>query len=114
MAETPTRIAPTLLTASAAALATAGGASTWRILRSIVVNNEDTAPRTFTLGINTAATDASGKRTFTYLKSIGAGDQWEWSGYLPLIGHASTPDILYGLADVTSKVTVTVGLVDGP
>lgn len=115
MAETPKRGGPTLLTTSAAALQTAPtDATKWQIIRSILITNEDSVSRTFTLGINTAATDAAGKRTFAKDVSVAAGQSWEWSGYQPLFGHATTPDLVYGLASAASALTVTIGVVEGP
>lgn len=113
MAEAPVRGGPTLLTASAAAIYTAGAASTWAILRHITVTNETEATAKFTIGVNTAATDTAGKRLAKSI-DLPAGETWEWNGWVPLIGHASTPDLVYALASVASSATVTLGLVTGP
>lgn len=113
MAEAPVRGGPTLLTASAAAIYTAGGAATWAILRHITVANETETTAKFTIGVYTSASDAAGRR-IARLIDLPAGETWEWNGWVPLAGHASTPDLVYALASVASSATVTLGLVTGP
>jgi hypothetical protein len=112
MAELPTRAGPTLLGTATATIATAGAASTWRIVRSILVANVTAAAVTVTVGVGTANADDAAKRILNAV-SVPAGDTLEWAGFLPLLGGA-TPDLLYALCSVASGVTITVGLVDGP
>ena len=113
MAEAPARSGPSSIGASAAAIYTAGGASTWAIMRSFVVTNSDTVPRWFTLGIHTSAADSQPKRIANRIQ-LQPNQQYIWEGFLPLLGHASTPDILYGLAEVADQITISIGLLTGP
>lgn len=112
MAESPVRAGPTLLTASSTTVYTAGAASTWSILRSVTVSNEYQQVVTVTLGIGTSNTDATSKH-FARVE-LPLGEVWEWNGAVPLMGHATTPDLIYAYASVASGATVTLGLVSGP
>lgn len=114
MAVSPTRAGPTLVGTSATAIATAGAASTYRIIRYVIVANELDVSVKVTLGIYTSAADAAGRR-IARANEIPANTEVEIGPlWMPLIGHASTPDILYAICDQASAATVTVGLVDGP
>lgn len=115
MAESPLRAGPTLLTVAATSqtILTAGAASTWFIVREIVVVNETAAAVAVTIGVGTTNTDAAGKRILKS-QTIQPNDIWTWGGFIPLAGHASTPDLLYALTDTTNGATVTVGYVSGP
>ena len=115
MAEVPTRSGPTQLAATTTTIKTAGGAGTWVVLRSVLLCNTHTSVVTVNLGIGTANTDTAAKRITSAL-ALNAGETVEVlaPGFIPLLGHASTPDLLYGLASVASVVTVTLGCVEGP
>lgn len=115
MAEAPKRAGPSLVTTAntGQAIYTAPGASTWGILREIDVANELSYAVMVSIGIGTAATDAAGKRIIASV-SVQPNDSWSWSGFLPLFGHATTPDLLYVACSVANAVTVTVGVVEGP
>jgi hypothetical protein len=113
MAEAPARYGPMSLTAAAAAIATAGGAGTWVIVRSIVICAEDSLGVKVRMGIDTAASDAQGERLLCD-RLITEDNPYEWWGYLPLFGHATTPDRIYALADRAAASTITIGAVTGP
>lgn len=115
MAEAPSRSGPTLLTTAATSqtITTAGGAGTWSILRTITVACVNLTAVNITLGIGTSNADTNAKRIVDTV-TVQRGQTYEWSGYLPLLGSASTPDLLYALCDTANGATVTVGLVTGP
>jgi hypothetical protein len=117
MAESPTRAGPTLISAAATSqtIKTAGIADTWAIVRSILVANVHTASVKVTIGIGTSNTDSAGKRILSET-DIGVGDTLEVlaPGFLPLLGHGSTPDLLYAVCDTAGGATVTLGLIEGP
>lgn len=115
MAELPNGAGPTLLTTASTSqtIYTAGGASTWAILRTIHVACEHDTSCKITVGKGTSNTDAAGKR-FVRAAQLLAGETWEWSGFLYLAGHASTPDLIYALTDQTNGATITLGVVTGP
>lgn len=113
MPEAPARSGPTQITTTTTTIVTAGGANTWKLLRHIIIENEGTSAITATVGIGTSNTDAAGKRIFKNVP-IGAGDSLTWDGFLPLMGHASTPDLLYALCSASNGATITVGMVTGP
>lgn len=116
MAESPKRAGPTLLTTAntTQTIYTAGGASTWGILRDITVANETTGLVSFSIGIGTSNTDAAGKRIVKSV-TLQAGDPpFSWGGFIPLLGHATTPDLVYALCDTANGASVTLGIVEGP
>jgi hypothetical protein len=113
MAEAPARSGPTQITTTVTTIVTAGGAGTWSLLRHIVIANETSGAITVSVGIDTAGSDAVGEHIFKDV-SIAAGDSLLWDGFLPLMGHASTPDKLYAICSVTNGATATVGMVSGP
>lgn len=114
MAEIPTRAGPTALATTTTTIKTAGAASTWVIVRSILATNVDTVARTVTVGIGTANTDTAAKRIANAV-SILPGETLELlpSGYQVLTGGA-TPDLLYALCSAASAVNLTLGMVEGP
>lgn len=116
MAEAPVRGGPTLLTTANTpqAIITAGGAATWTIVRDITIVNETSQVVVVSVGINTAATDAAGKRIIRQVSVQPGTTPFTWGGFLPLIGSGSTPDLLYAVCDTASGATVTVGAVTGP
>lgn len=115
MAETPKRVLPTALGTSTASILTAGAASTWQVVRSIVVANIHTAAVTVNVGVATTNTDTDTTRIASAL-AIQPGETVELvaPGMLVLQGHASTPDILHALCSVANKATITVSYVEGP
>ncbi len=115
MAETPTRVLPTALGTSTASIKTAGGASTWVIVRSIIICNIHTAAVTVNVGIATTNTDTDTTRIASGL-SVAPGETIELisPGFVVLLGHASTPDILHALCSVANKATITLGMIEGP
>lgn len=115
MAETPTRAGPTALTTTTTTIKTADAASTWVIVRSIVIVNVHTAAITVTLGVGTTNTDTAAKRLVSAM-SLNVGETLEVlaPGFLPLLGHATTPDLLYALCSVADGATITLGCVEGP
>lgn len=113
MAESPNRTLPAALPTSATALVTAGGAGTWTVVRTIQVANTDTVIRYVTFGIHTAATDAASRRIIS-AEPVLQNSSFVYDGYLVLMGHASTPDILYGLGDAASVLACSVHYVTGP
>lgn len=114
MADTPKR-ARLACTTSAAAIYTAPAvASTYGILRTLQVCNETATAQIFTVGVTiggAAAADAAGNRLF-YQTSIPANSTIEWTGFMPLYGLASNPDILYGMAGAAASITITAGLIE--
>lgn len=115
MAETPTRSGPTALGTSTATIKTAGGAATWVLVRSIVVTNVHSAALTVTVGVGTSNTDTAAKRIASALPlAVGETVELLAPGFLPLLGHATTPDLLYALCSVANGVTLTLGHVEGP
>lgn len=116
MAESPTRAGPTLLTAAntSQTIYTAGGVSTWAILRSIIVANETDLTIKVSIGIGTSNTDAVGKRIVRQyeIPPNRAIDVLEGK-FIPLLG-SGTPDLLYAVCDTANGATVTVGHVSGP
>lgn len=113
MAELPTRAGPTQLSTATATIATAGAAATYRILRYLIVANTTGAAVTVTVGIGTSNADTAAKEILSAV-TVPANDVVEWSGFLPLLGSGSTPDLLYALASANTSLTITAGLVDGP
>lgn len=114
MAETPKRVLPTALGTSTATILTAGGASTWQVVRSILIANIHTAAVTVNVGIATSNTDTDTTRIASALP-VGVGETIELlSAPLIMQGHASTPDILHALCSVANKATITVSYIEGP
>lgn len=114
MAETPKRSGPTALSASSATIYTALGASTWSILRSIMLCNESATDVQVTVGVGTTNADAAGKRILRLVQVPSYQTVDYPSLFIPLAGHASTPDLVYGFASVASALTITLGVVEGP
>lgn len=116
MSESPVRGGPTLLTAANTpqTIVTAGGAATWTLLRDITITNETDSQVSVWLGIGTTNTDAAGKRLMRKVTIQPNGPPYTWGGLIPLIGHATTPDLLYAMCDTANGATVTVGAVTGP
>lgn len=114
MAELPIRAAIVTVGTAATAIYTAGAASTFLIVRNIHITNETAAQITFTLGIGTTLADAGTGRRFYSSIPIAANSALDWSGFLVVSGHATTPDIIYGLASVANAATVTLSGVSGP
>ncbi len=85
------------------------------IVRSILIVNVHTAAITVTVGVGTANTDTAAKRIVSAMP-LGIGETLEVlaPGFLPLLGHATTPDLLYALCSVASGATITLGQVEGP
>ncbi|MEJ7783415.1 MAG: hypothetical protein WKF96_01340 [Solirubrobacteraceae bacterium] len=115
MAEVPKRAGPTALGVASATIYTApADAAKWAIVRQVTITNEGAAAATVTLGIGTANTDAAGKRWLFKGTNCNPGESLDWTGFEPLAGHATTPDLLYALASAAATLTITVGLVEGP
>lgn len=111
MAESPNRAGPTLLTVAGTAQSIVTATSTgWPILREIIVVNELTQDVTITVGINSSATDAAGKRISPPALTLHQGETFEWSGFLPL----KSGEVLYAVCGTNNGATITVGYVDGP
>lgn len=115
MAEAPKRVLPIALGTSTATILTAGAASTWQIVRSIIIANIHTAAVTVNVGVATTNTDTDTTRIASAV-SVGVGEVVELvaPGMVVLQGHASTPDILHALCSVANKATITVSYVEGP
>lgn len=113
MAEVPNRAGPTLITTTSTTIYTAGAASTWAILRSILMTNVTAFPVTVTVGIGTTNTDAASKRIVDTM-TILADETVPISVFVPLAGSATTPDLVYAFTSVANAMTITLGLVTGP
>ncbi len=111
MPETPNRAGPTQLTAAAAAIATAGAAGTAKKVTTIWLCNTSGASVTVTLGIHTSAADAAARRVLSAM-ILDPNETKVIDGFLTLLGHATTPDVLYALASVTTVVNVYLDIVD--
>jgi hypothetical protein len=117
MAESPGRTLPTLLTTanSPVTVVTAGGAGAYTIVRSLIVANEVDSPVRVTVILGTSNTDAAGKRLLRQFTILPNKTEDVLEGrYLPLMGHASTPDLLAVLCDTASGASVTAGYITGP
>lgn len=112
MAETPKRAGPTALTTASATIYTAGGAATWTILREVVLTNTGTVAINVKVGVGTTNTDTTAKRIIDQI-TVNPGEPFEWACFIPLAGHASTPDLVYALAD-SANGNITLGVVEGP
>ncbi len=113
MADTPKRGGPSLVGVTSVTIYTAPvGAGTYGILRTVQVTNETVGTVTFSLGIGITNADAAGKRMTTNI-SLGAGQNWEWTGFLPILGGA-TPDLVYAICNTASGISVTAGVIEGP
>lgn len=118
MAITETDLASTdgtLLTTSAAALLTAPTDATkcYRVL-AIRVANSDSADHEVTLGKHTSASDSEARRWWPSVYVAAKSAVTETSADI-LEGHATTPDLLYGLVDsggTSGKVAVTVSYME--
>ncbi len=123
MAELPARTPPTPLGTSAAVIRTAGGASTWEILRGLTLTNVTDSPVDVSVGFDSASgaiADTIAKR-FIHKASVQPGSPWTFEGFLcVLIGHASTPDRIYafihqaGPTDLANAVNIMLALDTGP
>lgn len=118
MAESPGRALPTLLAVANTSytVLTAGGAGTWVLLRTLLIANELDAPIRVTVGLGTSNTDAAGKRIgrqFTLLPNEFV-DVLDDVGFLVLLGHATTPDLVYAVGDQANCASVTPAYVSGP
>ncbi len=115
MAELPTRAGPTALQTTTTTIVTAGGAGTYKIVRSILASNVDTVSRTVTVGVGTSNTDTAAKRIHNAVTVLpGETLELDVARFLPLLGHASTPDLIYALCSSNDKINLTIGVVDGP
>lgn len=117
MAEAPTRTLPTTVGITGApgtTLVNAGAAGAWYIVRNMHITNETAAQITVTMGIGTTATDAATGRHFFAALPIAANSTLDWSGALVLLGHATTPDLLYAFSNTASACTISVSGVTGP
>lgn len=114
MAEIPTRAGPTALQTTTTTIKTAGGASTWVIIRSVLATNVDTVDRTVTVGIGTSNTDAAAKQIASAV-TVKAHEVLELlpGGFEVLAGSATTPDLLYALCSANNSVNLTLGMVEG-
>jgi len=114
MAELPTRAGPTTLTVATQTIKTAGAASTWIILRSLLVTNVGAASATVTAGIGTSNTDAVAKHIATAIPVLpGQVVDLIAPGFVVLTGGA-TPDLLYALASAGATLNITASQVEGP
>lgn len=115
MSEVPTRPGPTALGTSTATIKTAGAANSWVIVRKILVTNVHTADVTVTVGVGTSNTDTAAKRIASAV-TVPVNQTLDLleDGFLPLSGHASTPDLLYALCSVASGANITLGCIEGP
>lgn len=115
MAEVPKRSGPAALTTSAAAQYTAStNPVLWSILRYIsACNEDDTNEVLVTIGINTTLTDSAAKRIWRKVL-VPANTTIEAEVFIPVRTNATTPDIVYALADVASRATLILGFVEGP
>lgn len=113
MAEVPTRAGPTLVGTSPVTIYTAGAAGTWTIMRSIVLANVTANTITATVGIGTTNTDTAAKQIVPSVTVL-ANEVMTLDVFIPLAGHASTPDLVYADSNAASSLTVTLGLVTGP
>lgn len=107
MAGTPKRLAGPAYLGSAAANVYNPSANTYAIVRHFHVVNTDSSARTFTLYIGATGGSAGGteySKTLT-LAAAGSSGSW-WDEYAAL--RLDTTDFLTGLADVASKVVITV------
>lgn len=105
MADDEARGGPTQLTTVAATIYDPPAAGA--ILRFINVNNETGTDRTFSISVGT---DGAGKRIMGPNASVKANDVVQWTGYVPL----ADADVIQGLADANSAVTVILGLIASP
>jgi hypothetical protein len=93
------------------AIATAGAASTYVVIRSIIVaNTHATLDVKVTIGIDTAATSADAELIADGW-TVAPGRTEAFSEFIVLNGHASTPDRIYALAD-TANATMTISGVE--
>lgn len=116
MAETPARSGPTALTTSSQTIVTAGGASTWTLLRKLVIANTGSVPVNVTVGIGTSNTDAAAKRLLNGIV-VQPGESLIEDGFAVLLGNASTPDLLYALITPSTSqgsATIYAATVTGP
>jgi hypothetical protein len=114
VAEVPKRGGPTLVGTTALTIYTAPtDVSKWSIMRTVLLVNETSGPIIVSAGIFTSASDAIGRRIASQV-TIQSDENWEWTGFLPLNPHATTPDIVYAISSVASGLTATVGVVEGP
>ena len=117
MAETPDKAGPTVLTTSSQTIVTAGGASTWTLIRKLIVCNTTDAPVNVTIGIGTSNTDTDAKHIFDNV-TVQPGVPLIEDGFAVLEGHASTPDLLYALMPSSSSpagaLNIYLALVTGP
>jgi len=68
-----------------------------------------------TLGINTTATDAAGKRIIFKVPVLGSATKsWPEEGGPPLFIPIANSAVVYALSDQSNALTVTLGLVTGP
>lgn len=113
MAELPTRAGPIALTTASQTIKTAGAASTWIILRSILVTNTGATSATVTAGIGTVNTDAVAKHIATAIP-VAPGQVVDLisPGFVVLAGGA-TPDLLYALASAAG-LNITASQMEGP
>jgi hypothetical protein len=113
MAETPDKAGPTQLTTASQTIVTAGGASTWTLIRKLVLTNVTTAPINVTVGIGTSNTDTTAKRILSQV-TVQPGQALIEDGFAVLEGHASTPDLLYAFCDTATACNIYLALVTGP
>lgn len=118
MAEAPARTLPTTVgitgAPAAQSLASGGAAGLWYIVRNIHIANETAAQITVTVGVGISLTDAATGRHIFAALPIAANSSLDWSGYLVLLGHATTPDLLYAFSNTANAATVSVSGVTGP
>lgn len=99
MTDTPGRLfGPALLTNTAADKYTVGTGKTG-IIRQILVVNNDTASRVFTVSIGA---DAAGTRIFRH--SIPAGTTWDWNGFIVL----AAAEKIQSYGDATNVLTLSI------
>ena len=113
MAEALTRVLPTLLGTSSSTIYTAGGASTYSIIRRLVIANVLSTPVNVTVGIGTSNTDTAAKRILSGV-TIQPGQTLIEDGFTVLLGHASTPDLLYALCSDANGASIYLAVVTGP
>lgn len=110
--ETPDRVLPQALSATAATILTAGAAGTYYIVRHITLANVTSVDVRTIVGLANASGDTLAKRIVPNVL-VPAYDTIEWDGYRIMKGHASTPDLLYALCETASAVNISIDLVSG-
>lgn len=110
MADVLTRYGPAVPGVAGSTLITAGLANTYTVLRHLHVVNTSAAACWYTAAIN----GVLAANALYWQLVLQPGDFLDWTGNIPLIGNATTPDTLQHLAQTATSLTVVVGTVVGP